>query len=62
MGVMGAEEVEGGGAILDCNLVVGVEGPCRGGKRGGRREGASKNFFKVGRKFSGKSYALCRVL
>ena len=28
MGVMGAEEVEGGGAILDCNLVVGVEGPC----------------------------------
>ena len=28
MGVMGAEEVEGGGAILDCNLLVGVGDPC----------------------------------
>ena len=34
----------------------------RGGKRGGRQEGASQKVFEIGRNFSGKSYALCRIL
>ena len=37
-------------------------GTNRGGKRGGRREGASQKVFEIGRKFSSKSYRLCRIL